>query len=89
MNFFLKPQISCGFTFTCLSLRSFDISSSGLGRLKVKTSPSDDIAAKEAALLVIFLIIGRLVRCGGRYPNPPLRGTGKLVLSEVRLWNKL
>lgn len=57
---------------------SFAISSNGLGRLKVKTSPSDDSAAKVAALEVTFLIIGRLVRCGGRYPNPPLRGTGNL-----------
>jgi hypothetical protein len=81
VNFFLKPQMSCGLTFTCRSLISFDISSSGLGRLNVKTSPSDDKAAKVEALDVTFLIIGLLVRCGGRYPNPPLRGTGKLVVS--------
>jgi hypothetical protein len=73
--------MSCGLTFTCLSLISFEISSSGLGRLNVKTSPSDDKAAKVAALDVTFLIIGLLVRCGGRYPNPPLRGTGNLSVS--------
>jgi hypothetical protein len=60
---------------------SLDISSNGLGRLNVKTSPSDDKAAKVEALDVTFLIMGLLVRCGGRYPNPPLRGTGKLVVS--------
>lgn len=47
----------------------------------MKTSPSDDKAAKLDALDVTFLIIGLLVRCGGRYPNPPLRGTGKLIVS--------
>jgi hypothetical protein len=47
----------------------------------VNTSPSDDKAAKVTALDVTFLIIGRLVKSGGRYPNPPLRGTGKLIVS--------
>ena len=77
--------MSCGFTVTCLSLASFETSSNGLGREKVKTSPMDESTAKVVPQLVTFLIIGLIVDCAGRKGNASdrMRGVAKLRDNQV------
>jgi hypothetical protein len=55
------------------------MSSSGLGREKVNTSPMDDSAAKTVPELVSLWIIGRSVDCGGR------NGTSERIFGVVKL----